>query len=515
MFPGWRGNRPFRKFRNFGSLPQRLAVGSFSLLLCWQAAAADIKIEFVPPPMEGTISLGIYDVAGKRVRTLHHEADTDEFKVALNGLVTHWDGKDDAGAPCPPGQYHARGYSVGDLKLDGIGFHGNDWVTDDDSPHLSRIHRIAAQADGTLLIEASVPGETGLKLFVAAPAPEEKAPETEEKAAEPADPSSTHADAAHPEWKLRPAPEETRFPEPAAGVRDGALFGFAGKAPKLSRLVDATPGSDGALWVIDGEAIKELSATGEVKRMIPAIPDAPAPEKLTYAAASETLFVLSGNKAQQQLRALRPATPEETIFEKSIHFTDRFEDALPLILAEAGTPFVPESPLKVSLVPNPLLRGGKGMAQLRVEVDAGGAVLTTLDGLPLTRVSETPHLKWAVIGRAGAEKAGKSREARIFESDGAVVAEFEARRLDNMMAFDAGVFELKAEPGQPQPAPAEQAPGADPTATSAPGTPDVSAPTPQPEAAVSPAAPAPSAVRERPEATATPEPAATPKPGTP
>jgi len=76
-----------------------------------------VKIMFVPPPMEGTISLGIYDGAGKLVRTLHREASGDEFVAALDGYITHWDGNDDAGQPLPPGHYSAAGYMVGAVSV--------------------------------------------------------------------------------------------------------------------------------------------------------------------------------------------------------------------------------------------------------------------------------------------------------------------------------------------------------------------------------------------------------------
>jgi len=72
-----------------------------------------VKIQFIPPPMEGTISLGIYDDSGKLVRVLHKAATADEFVAALDGFITHWDGLDDAGKPLPPGHYNARGYMVG------------------------------------------------------------------------------------------------------------------------------------------------------------------------------------------------------------------------------------------------------------------------------------------------------------------------------------------------------------------------------------------------------------------
>jgi len=76
-----------------------------------------VKLQFIPPPMEGTISLGVYDRAGKLVRTLHKEATGDEFVAALDGYITHWDGLDDAGNKVSPGRYTARGYMVGGVAI--------------------------------------------------------------------------------------------------------------------------------------------------------------------------------------------------------------------------------------------------------------------------------------------------------------------------------------------------------------------------------------------------------------
>jgi hypothetical protein len=83
--------------------------------------AREVRIRFVPPPMEGTISLGIFDEQGKLVRVLHREAKIENFTVEENSLSTSWDGKDDAGEDAPPGKYRARGYVVGDLKAEDTG----------------------------------------------------------------------------------------------------------------------------------------------------------------------------------------------------------------------------------------------------------------------------------------------------------------------------------------------------------------------------------------------------------
>jgi len=83
--------------------------------------ARNVRLSFVPPPLEGRISLGIYDSKGKLVRVLHHEADLNEFKIGADALVTQWDGKNDNGEDLPAGRYHARGYLVGSLKVEDFG----------------------------------------------------------------------------------------------------------------------------------------------------------------------------------------------------------------------------------------------------------------------------------------------------------------------------------------------------------------------------------------------------------
>ena len=71
--------------------------------------------------MEGTISLGIYDQAGKIVRVLHQNAELNDFAIGADALVTRWDGKDDGRQDLPPGRYRARGYLVGALKREDLG----------------------------------------------------------------------------------------------------------------------------------------------------------------------------------------------------------------------------------------------------------------------------------------------------------------------------------------------------------------------------------------------------------
>jgi len=83
--------------------------------------ARSVRISFVPPPLEGTISLGIYDKSGKLVRVLHQQAQLNEFAIGADGLVTQWNGRNDEEQDLPAGRYHARGYVMGSLKVEDLG----------------------------------------------------------------------------------------------------------------------------------------------------------------------------------------------------------------------------------------------------------------------------------------------------------------------------------------------------------------------------------------------------------
>ena len=85
------------------------------------ANVRNVRISFLPPPLQGTISLGIYDANEQLVRVLHQEAELDEFVVGADALVTKWEGKNDEEEDLPAGKYTARGYLVGSLKTETTG----------------------------------------------------------------------------------------------------------------------------------------------------------------------------------------------------------------------------------------------------------------------------------------------------------------------------------------------------------------------------------------------------------
>jgi hypothetical protein len=112
--------------------------------------AGEQRFAFAVPETEGRISLGVYDSAGKLVRTLFADAGQADFQIGLNGLITTWDGKDDVGAALPAGKYHVRGWLVADsVQAEGVAYHFNDWITDDASPEISGIGSlIPAEGEG-------------------------------------------------------------------------------------------------------------------------------------------------------------------------------------------------------------------------------------------------------------------------------------------------------------------------------------------------------------------------------
>src|ERR1700737_2945609 len=79
------------------------------LLYSQDEETSNNQLIFVPPPVEGLISLGVYDGKGKLVRILKKAASIDSFKSGLNGLFIDWDKNDSQGKPVPSGKYFAKG----------------------------------------------------------------------------------------------------------------------------------------------------------------------------------------------------------------------------------------------------------------------------------------------------------------------------------------------------------------------------------------------------------------------
>ena len=129
----------FDRPRWFPGIALLLSFVSLQALKAQDEESGGDQLQFVPPPVEGVISLGAYDSKGKLVRVLKKAAEIDSFKAASDGLVIDWDRNDSQGKPVPNGKYFARGVLVGDVKIEGVAFHLNDWVDSSADPRIRKV----------------------------------------------------------------------------------------------------------------------------------------------------------------------------------------------------------------------------------------------------------------------------------------------------------------------------------------------------------------------------------------
>ena len=417
------------------------------------ALAEPVKITFLPPPMEGTISLGVYDDAGKLVRVLHSEDPVGEPESKLtkgdDGLVTQWDGKDDQGKPCAPGSYHARGIMVGDLDVDGVGFVGNDWVDDEDTPRFSRICELGISGSGTPVIrtlspqplEMSSTGPTKIFTIILKPALD---------------------GGEDPDVQLIPQEQSAGMFKSKTTIEKGKIL--SDPIPGLKKVTDMARGVGGTLWVAAEGTVRQYSKEGKLLRTVASEESDPPAVTLTASTTEEKVYVLYQNATLQRLRGydftgVKPEKEAKELFEQDIHACDTYKQIASELKFPNEEPFVPSPTLTVTLVPNPLTKNKPGTLEICVGVDKEGCYLATADGLLLGHISDTKKLLWAVMGRPA-----KSNAITVFDSDGTVVEQFQIAAVANMMAFDAGTVQWPGESASPSPSPTAT-PSASPTAT--------------------------------------------------
>ena len=380
------------------------------------AKGAGVKIGFVPPPIEGTFSLGVYDKAGKLVRTLRSDAEASEFTVALNGFVASWDGKDDAGKLVSPGKYRLLGFAVGDIELAGEAYHGNDWMLNEDAPRLLNFHGIQV---------AKVGNQEWLELVA--------------------------EDLTHAGWKVRYALGESGSEATPSFEKVEDLNAVVARPMSCS-------GPEGSTWSIEkvlGETVVvQFDAKGEVARRLSIGVGEPVPMAIAASASRDEIFLLEQDLHRTRLRGLRklasgkPLSGDsrsgplaetgvpawETFIEKNRWNTSSFNASSKHI--GRTKPFVPEKKIRIKTKPNPLIGDLASEIELMVGFDAEGSFLRTADGLRLRRLSPTPHLAWVAFGR-------ESRQPSVvlFQGDGAVVEEFRISAIQEIMNFDAGEYQ--------------------------------------------------------------------------
>ena len=378
------------------SLCAALLFAFCTALSAEEPPARNVAISFLPPPLEGTISLGVYDSKGALVRVLHREADVDEFEVGADALKTTWDGNNNSGEPMPAGKYHARGYAIGDVEVEGVGYFFNDWITDEQSPRIRRIRQIWFQAN-SLIVRADVTGTEG-SLFIC--------------------------------------------------DESGKIRGTYDDAVPASSLTEAL-GKDETRWVIERSEspprVKQFSRDGALIRELKIAADDPDPTAIAASPTDERIFLLEENATVQRVRSLKLLASKKegdqavsdwkVEFEKKIvpHREFKIENGKPSVTGGKA----PLEKIAVKLQPNALKKDARENVELIVAFDAEGTVLKTSDGLPLVSISETPGVTRVVLSPAG------ENAVDVFQDDEAVVEQFRVTKLDQMMAFDAGEIELK------------------------------------------------------------------------
>jgi hypothetical protein len=390
-------------------------------------APGAVRITFLPPPLEGTLSAGIYTVDGRLIRTLAREATERNFTVGLNGFITQWDGKDDAGKAVAAGKYFVRGYAVGATEVQGVAFHGNDWLSEDDSvPRVSDILAIAV--DGPELLRAG--RGLGAKDCII-----HLSRQSGEMTFDPFDHETTGSSDAH-------------FSSAAAKT-------LAQKASTVEEVAKGSaPGREGTTWTIEKpptdssprRKVVQRSADGsEILRELEFQPDEPQPTGIAAAPDRDEIYLLERDPTEIRVRGLRLKKVENTgdgkavsewelVLTKSIHLFATFQQFIPTLNRTPASQAVEK--LRVALVPNELLSVAPAAVQIAVGIDEHGSFLQTLDGLLLRRVTDTPQLRWATL------TTERNGAVSLFQSDGAAVEEYRLGKLDQMMAFDAGEYDL-------------------------------------------------------------------------
>lgn len=377
-----------------------------------------VRLHFAVPPLEGTISLGIYDATGQLVRVLNREGAVSDFTEGHDALETTWDGKDDAGQPLPAGRYHARGYLVGDaVKVEGVDIYFNDWVTNENSPHIAHISAIATSGDSLRLTASTPDNKTAQYLFAGGTL--QPTPPLPRNAVEPIDQNQA----------------VLIDPVAVAAGRDGTVWAIShvAKDNPEAEVVQLAP---------------RAQADSPILRHLPIAPDEPQPVGIAASPNEDRIYLLEQSPSLQRVRSLSlvatEAGKEEATSDWKVDFTKQIvahqgfaiENGQPIAVAPNDSP-QPPATLPQKLRPNPLERDLPGKITLSAGFDADGSFLKTADGLPLRTISDTPNLARVVLVRQS------ENAVDVFQDDGAVVEQFRISHLDQMLAFDCGEFDLK------------------------------------------------------------------------
>ena len=179
--------------------------------------------------------------------------------------------RNDGGENVPAGKYSAHGFVVGNLKIEGVGFFFNDWITAADSPRISRIRSIGMRDDKLLLGVELVPHGPGHVLY--------------------------------------------DFEHKTIELTDGDVAGSIPSAAPVETAADnvdpvlTVAGRNGTRWVIDRTAkgaatteVKQYSSSGESLWRLNAVPDQPQPVAMVASMTEDKIYLLE-RRAERSVSA--------------------------------------------------------------------------------------------------------------------------------------------------------------------------------------------------------------------
>jgi hypothetical protein len=455
------------------------------------------QLIFLPPPIEGVISLGVYDARGKLVRVLKQGAEIDSFKSTLNGLLADWDGADANGKVAPAGKYFARGVLVGDVTVSGVAYHLNDWVDDTQNLRIKMINSPALLGGRSLAViadtghpEILILDATSLKvqpLSVDAGLTRLKSDGTNLLAIYPdhvaniaiADGTVTESDAAanirdadrsgsnwviltDHEIQYKIGEQKTAIALPTPDTSRCALltnsFVVANPNGKVWRLendhlvqleldepgelLDLSGGAGDQIWLLIGTGsktwLRQVDLAAKTSKDLALPEDLPKIRQISVSRTNNDLLLDADLSPGQRVIGLhfQGAKDQQSVWEKWFDrslIPHQFFDVHAGAVVRADTKS-DSQPVMVRPENNPLENTRQANFLLSAIPDNQGVYLATNDGLPLLQISKTKGVTQVKWESNGATGM------KVYVSDGTVVEEYSITGLQSLYRFDAGSF---------------------------------------------------------------------------
>jgi len=456
------------------------------------------QLMFIPPPVEGLISLGVYDTRGKLVRVLKQAAEVDSFKSGLNGLFVDWDGTDANGKAIPAGKYFARGVLTGeDVNVSGVAYHLNDWVDDTQNLRVKTISSPVLLGGRSLAVLADTGHQEILLIDTASMKPQQFSVDpgiirlksdganllaiysdhiasiavpngtvTESNAT----PNVRDADRSGSNWAIvtdreiqyKTADQKTTIALPAPDINRCALLGTSlvvgSPSGKLWRtegdhlvpveldeageLLDLCAGAGDQIWLLSGNgaktSLRQIDLAAKTSKDLTLPEGLPKIRQLSASRTNTDLLLEADLNPGNRVIGLhfQSAKDQQSVWEK---WFDRSLVPHQFFDVHSGTVVRADAktdspPLLIRPENNPLENTRQPNFLLSAIADDQGVHLATSDGLPLLQISRTKG-----VDQVKWEANGPG-SMKVYLSDGTVVEEYSITGLQNLFRFDAGSF---------------------------------------------------------------------------